>query len=181
MNAPPPGWALLADLNPLGHLFVGVFNHCTRGLGLEQTLEELEGKRVCVRATDLPLTMTLLVRGRRLALASARATPHVTLRGRLIDLARLAARTEDPDTLFFQRRLSFEGETETGLAIKNALDALEWQWPRDARGLVPQPLATAVRAALRLLPCSPFAPLEPPRPAGHTEPEPRSSRIRPLQ
>ena len=181
MNASPPGWALLADLNPLGPLFVGAFNHCTRGLGLEQTLEELEGKRVCVRATDLPVTITLVVRGRKLAVASARTTPHVTLRGRLIDLARLAARTEDPDTLFFQRRLSFEGETETGLAIKNALDALEWQWPPAARGLVPPSLATAVRAALRLLPRSPFAPLEPPRPAGHTEPEPRSSRIRPLQ
>jgi len=181
MNASPPGWALLADLNPLGPVFVGVFNHCTRGLGLAQTLEELEGKRVCVRATDLPLTMMLVVRGRRLALAAAGATPHVTLRGRLIDLARLAARAEDPDTLFFQRRLSFEGETETGLAIKNALDALEWQWPPAARGLVPQTLATAVRAALRLLPRSPFAPFEPRRTAGHAEPEPRSARNRPLQ
>jgi predicted lipid carrier protein YhbT len=78
--------------------------------------------------------------------------------------ARLAARAEDPDTLFFQRRVSFEGETETGLAIKNALDALEWHWPREASGFVPQTLATALRAAVRLLPCSPFAPVEPRRP-----------------
>jgi predicted lipid carrier protein YhbT len=164
MHAARTGWALLADLNPLAPMFVGVFNRCTRSRGLEQTLTELEGKRIAIRATDLPLTLTLAVRGGRLEAAPARATAHVTLRGRLIDLARLAARTEDPDTLFFQRRLSFEGETETGLAIKNALDALAWQWPRAAGGLVPLPLATALRTALGLLPCSPFAPLEPRRP-----------------
>ncbi len=161
MNASPPGWALLAELNPVAPLFVGVFNRCTRGRGLEQTLAELEGKRICISATDLPLTLTLAVRGGRLEAAPARATPHVTLRGRLIDLARLAARAEDPDTLFFQRRLSFEGETETGLAIKNALDALEWRWPGDAGGLAPPRLAAVVRATLRLLPCSPFAPRRP--------------------
>jgi predicted lipid carrier protein YhbT len=38
---------------------------------------------------------------------------------------RLAKRQEDPDTLFFNRRLSMEGDTELGLIVKNALDALE--------------------------------------------------------
>ena len=38
---------------------------------------------------------------------------------------RLAQRQEDPDTLFFSRRLSIEGDTELGLVVKNALDALE--------------------------------------------------------
>jgi hypothetical protein len=35
----------------------------------------------------------------------------------------LALRREDPDTLFFTRRLVLEGDTELGLALKNALDA----------------------------------------------------------
>lgn len=38
---------------------------------------------------------------------------------------RLARRQEDPDTLFFNRRLSMEGDTELGLVVKNAIDALE--------------------------------------------------------
>ena len=38
---------------------------------------------------------------------------------------RLAQRQEDPDTLFFSRRLAMEGDTELGLVVKNALDALE--------------------------------------------------------
>ena len=37
----------------------------------------------------------------------------------------LASRREDPDTLFFQRKLMIEGDTEMGLGIKNLLDSLE--------------------------------------------------------
>jgi hypothetical protein len=32
---------------------------------------------------------------------------------------------EDPDTLFFSRRLAMEGDTELGLLIKNTLDAID--------------------------------------------------------
>lgn len=41
------------------------------------------------------------------------------------DLVLIAARKEDPDTLFFQRRLRIEGDTELGLYVKNLLDAFE--------------------------------------------------------
>ncbi|WGO83828.1 ubiquinone anaerobic biosynthesis accessory factor UbiT [Arsenophonus apicola] len=41
------------------------------------------------------------------------------------DLVLIAARKEDPDTLFFQRRLHIEGDTELGLYVKNLLDAFE--------------------------------------------------------
>ena len=37
----------------------------------------------------------------------------------------LLRRNEDPDTLFFQRKLRIEGDTELGLALKNILDAQE--------------------------------------------------------
>jgi predicted lipid carrier protein YhbT len=37
----------------------------------------------------------------------------------------LAARREDADTLFFQRRLRMSGDTELGLYLKNFLDAFE--------------------------------------------------------
>jgi predicted lipid carrier protein YhbT len=35
-------------------------------------------------------------------------------------------RQEDPDTLFFNRTLDIEGDTELGLIVKNMLDAVEW-------------------------------------------------------
>ena len=48
----------------------------------------------------------------------------------------LALRREDPDTLFFKRRLVMTGDTDLGLVVKNALDAIDWSrlpWP--LRGL----------------------------------------------
>jgi len=41
------------------------------------------------------------------------------------DFLALARREQDPDTLFFARRLSMEGDTELGLLVKNTLDALD--------------------------------------------------------
>ena len=38
----------------------------------------------------------------------------------------MVSRQEDPDTLFFNRSLAIEGDTELGLRVKNMLDALEW-------------------------------------------------------
>jgi predicted lipid carrier protein YhbT len=52
--------------------------------------------------------------------------PDVTVRASLPDYLALALRREDPDTLFFSRRLVLEGDTELGLALKNALDAIGW-------------------------------------------------------
>jgi len=37
----------------------------------------------------------------------------------------IAARKQDPDTLFFQRRLRIEGDTELGLYVKNLMDAID--------------------------------------------------------
>jgi len=41
------------------------------------------------------------------------------------DFVLLARRLEDPDTLFFSRRLVMEGDTELGLLVKNTIDAIE--------------------------------------------------------
>ena len=35
-------------------------------------------------------------------------------------------REEDPDTLFFNRKLHIEGDTELGLITKNLLDSVDW-------------------------------------------------------
>lgn len=51
---------------------------------------------------------------------------EATIRGSLSAFRTLAERKQDPDQLFFQRRLVIEGDTELGLALKNLLDSLEW-------------------------------------------------------
>lgn len=45
--------------------------------------------------------------------------------GESIDLLRMLGRQQDPDTLFFQRRLSLGGDTELGLEIRNVLDGVD--------------------------------------------------------
>jgi hypothetical protein len=40
-------------------------------------------------------------------------------------LCAAGARQQDPDTLFFSRRLAMEGDTELGLLVKNTIDAIE--------------------------------------------------------
>lgn len=52
---------------------------------------------------------------------------EATIRGSLSAFKTLAERRQDPDQLFFQRRLVIEGDTELGLALKNLLDSLEWE------------------------------------------------------
>jgi predicted lipid carrier protein YhbT len=63
----------------------------------------------------------------------------VSFRGELHAYLKLLARQEDPDTLFFKRQLTIEGNTELGLAIKNLLDAIDW----------PPPVLERLRAKLR--------------------------------
>lgn len=50
----------------------------------------------------------------------------LTFRANVSAYLQLLARQEDPDTLFFNRELSIEGDTELGLIVKNMLDAVEW-------------------------------------------------------
>ena len=59
-----------------------------------------------------------------IGLRPAFGKPDVAVRATLADYLALARRREDPDTLFFTRRLVLEGDTELGLAVKNAIDAL---------------------------------------------------------
>ena len=53
------------------------------------------------------------------------------------DLVLIAGRKQDPDTLFFQRRLKIEGDTELGLEVKNLIDAIDIdQLPSSVNSLV---------------------------------------------
>jgi predicted lipid carrier protein YhbT len=62
--------------------------------------------------------------------------PDLQFTASLSAFLQMVSRQEDPDTLFFNRSLSIEGDTELGLRVKNMLDALEW--PRlDWQGLRP--------------------------------------------
>ena len=102
-------------------------NHFMRGQGLEDRLKDLEGKSLCIRVTDIPLALSFTIKNSRL-FRSRNDHWDTRISGELADFWLLATRAEDPDTLFFNRRLNIEGNTEVSLAIKNLLDALDFDW-----------------------------------------------------
>ena len=88
-------------------------------------LEFMTGRYLRVEVMDAGIRFDLSFDGRRLRDASNVNSPDLILRGNVYDFLLLAARKEDSDTLFFQRRLKIEGDTDMGLEIKNFLDAIE--------------------------------------------------------
>ena len=90
----------------------------------DQDWTPVMGRHLCVRVQDLGLRVhfSLGPDGFR---AEAGAGPATTFSATARDLARLALRLEDPDTLFFNRRLRIEGDTDLGLRVKNMLDAVD--------------------------------------------------------
>ena len=85
----------------------------------------LQGKRLAIRVRDARLAFDFSWNGQRFVPASPQAEPDLAISANAQDFLLLAQRRQDPDTLFFNRRLVMEGDTELGLVVKNALDALE--------------------------------------------------------
>ncbi|HRE18420.1 MAG TPA: SCP2 sterol-binding domain-containing protein [Rhodocyclaceae bacterium] len=89
-------------------------------------LEALEGKHFAVEVTDSGGIARFGVRNGWFVPDFAEVTPDLSFRAKLAAYLQLLNRQEDPDTLFFQRALVVEGDTELGLRVKNMLDAVDW-------------------------------------------------------
>jgi O2-independent ubiquinone biosynthesis accessory factor UbiT len=88
-------------------------------------LDFMHERRLGIEVTDLGLRWTVAIADGRLQLGDGEA--EASVRGTATDLLLLAARLEDADTLFFQRRLMLTGDTELGLTVRNLLDRLPWE------------------------------------------------------
>jgi predicted lipid carrier protein YhbT len=95
-------------------------------------LAEIDGKSFRIAVRDAGVSVAFRLHGSRFEPLSPRACVDVTFTAAVVDLVRMATRHSDPDTLFFERRLMIDGDTETGLRLKNLLDAVEL--PRWFRG-----------------------------------------------
>ena len=101
-------------------------------------LEFLEGRWLSIHVRDIDLQwFTSVVNGKLVVSQNAQA--DVSFSADASDLLMIAARKQDPDTLFFQRRLVIEGDTELGLYVKNLMDAIELeQMPKALRMMLLQ-------------------------------------------
>ena len=107
----------------------------------------LEGKVVRIDVTDARVHLNLRWRGERFEAAHGGAAPDLVIGASARDFLLLAQRREDPDTLFFGRRLTMQGDTELGLLVKNTLDAIDLA-PFDPARFAPAALLARIRAAL---------------------------------
>ncbi|CAM2900495.1 ubiquinone anaerobic biosynthesis accessory factor UbiT [Vibrio mytili] len=87
--------------------------------------EFLEDKWLKVAIKDMNLAWYISYQEEKLIVADKPVLEDVSFSGNLNDLVLIAGRKEDPDTLFFQRRLSIEGDTELGLEVKNLMDSVD--------------------------------------------------------
>ncbi len=85
----------------------------------------LLNRKLRIHVRDARLTFDFAWTGQRFAALRRGQQADLVISANGQDFLRLAQRQEDPDTLFFSRRLSMEGDTELGLIVKNTLDALE--------------------------------------------------------
>ncbi len=117
----------------------------------EGELEFLKGRWLSIHVRDIGLRWYTSVEEDRLIVREF-AEADVSFSADASDLLMIAARKQDPDTLFFQRRLVIEGDTELGLYVKNLMDAIELdQMPKPLRAVLMQ-MADFVEAGLKTSP-----------------------------
>ncbi len=85
----------------------------------------LEGQELGLEVRDLGIQVAFTCKNEKLIVLPAQQ-PDAWIRGDAADFIQMASQEVDPDTLFFQRRLVIEGNTELSLAIKNLMDGVDW-------------------------------------------------------
>jgi predicted lipid carrier protein YhbT len=137
---PIPPRAIRVRVQPLAHLFMrGIFQapFPLQQIALEQVLQQvfkepiqegewdfLTGHFLKIHIIDMERVWYFTHLNGKIRVYRE-APQSVTIRGDLKDFLQLALGCVDPDTLFFQRRLAIEGDTELGLQIKNLLDNID--------------------------------------------------------
>ena len=91
----------------------------------DDVTQMLQGKRLRLHVTDMHWKFDFVWRNGRFIACAPQQRTDLCLSASAYDFLQLARRQEDPDTLFFNRRLTMEGDTELGLLVKNTIDAME--------------------------------------------------------
>lgn len=124
---PAPLGKLLGRLPafPGSLLFVSGLNLTLAKHLSDDVTQALQGKKLRLHVIDTHWKFDFVWRNGRFIACSAQQQTDLCLSASAYDFLQLARRQEDPDTLFFNRRLTMEGDTELGLLVKNTMDAME--------------------------------------------------------
>ena len=91
----------------------------------EDVRASLADKKLRITISDAQLSFDFQWTQKSFTACRNMGQSDLTISASAHDFLLLAQRQEDPDTLFFSRRLSMEGDTELGLLVKNTIDAIE--------------------------------------------------------
>jgi len=146
---PKPLGALFSILPQFPHsfAFAQALNLTLGDTLRSEALYPLHGKQICLSVNDANIVFYFTLDKRGITPNRAGKTPDLTISAKAYDFIQLALRKEDPDTLFFSRRLLMEGDTELGLLLKNTLDALELP-PLDWHMLMPSRVMDGLKARI---------------------------------
>jgi len=146
---PKPVSALISLLPRYPHslIFTRAINLALGDKLRDEVWGPLHGKQICIRVKDASIAFHFTLGPKGMITRHAAPQADLTISASAQDFILLAMRKEDPDTLFFSRRLVMEGDTELGLLVKNTLDAMELP-PLDLRALLPARLLGKLRTRL---------------------------------
>ena len=122
-----------------GALAAGLLERVFAGHRADGELDFMEGRSIRIRVLDAGIDLSLAGNADGFESLSPETEPDLTVEGTTYDFLLLITGTEDPDTLFFQRRLRMSGDTALGVYLKNFLASVD---------LDSLPLATLVRPGL---------------------------------
>ncbi|MDP2689558.1 MAG: SCP2 sterol-binding domain-containing protein [Deltaproteobacteria bacterium] len=91
----------------------------------KEKLSQIDGKVFRFEAKDIGKSFYLHIKDREIKVVPhIKREPDVTMSGKVAVLMDVLTGKEDPDTVFFSRRLEITGDTATAIYFKNMLAAL---------------------------------------------------------
>ena len=119
--------------------------HLMKDQAVTSRLDFMQGKRLKITIKDTGNCWRFIVRDHRLDDdMNSKLSSDVHIQGNVNTFLLLAMGKEDPDSLFFSRDLSVEGNTEDGLYIKNLIDAMDFDMNVYLKSILGQTLATRI-------------------------------------
>ena len=133
MNLPNiilPSWfgsvISLLHSKPPRFILVNALNYLLKRDLLPADMSYFSGQKFEIDVLDAGLRIRFSANEEQFIDSAFSDEPDLRLSANSVDFMRMILREEDPDTLFFNRKLHIEGDTELGLVTKNLLDSVEW-------------------------------------------------------
>lgn len=111
---------------PPRFILVNALNYMLKRDLLPADMSYFSGRKFEINVLDAGIKVRFSANDEQFIYTTFSDEPDLRLSANSIDFMRMILREEDPDTLFFNRKLHIEGDTELGLITKNLLDSVEW-------------------------------------------------------